>query len=127
MSRSFLLILLSVLLAGCAHDPYENYDPNAIKLLGVILEKKIINTPDEEKRYQQDTVSIVLPGIGLIFVPTGNPYRQGDPYLYKVSINNGNDVEIVNHFGGFSVGECVQVFVSTKFPIRLSSGSGCIK
>lgn len=125
-----IVVLITFFITGCASDPYENYDPNAHKMLGKVIAKKLLSTPEADKVFEADTIAVPVPiPAGIVFInsPIGSPSRKGDPYSYQVDIENGQQIEIINYYSGFEIGDCVQIFVSPRFPVRMATGWGCKK
>ena len=137
----FIITIIALLLSGCIHkpgEPYMKFDPNEIILNGKVILKKAPNKEHIKQRIQNQeenknielTLSAILSvGTGIFMMPYYNDDSvSGIPTQYNVKLKTGKTINIFNYYSGFSIGECVNVFISENwetYPPRMASGGQC--
>jgi hypothetical protein len=121
MLKLILLVIIAILLFGCATDSMHRYDENAIKQSGIINSKEEIQNWEE---FRDDTLLLPVAGI-FIPVQLGSPSKEGNDFRYVVQISEDQAMPIISKYSGFEVGECVTVFLSQSMPPRIAHGGEC--
>ncbi|MEW5789398.1 MAG: hypothetical protein AB1899_16260 [Pseudomonadota bacterium] len=130
-------ILVQGLLTGCASDynPADYYDPAAVKLSGRIEAKAVSRV---EERGWADAMEPHHRGLPLP-IPVGNQQflvlfiggaSRGKSEIpiheYRIVTDKGEKLLVYSEFPGHAVGDCVQVFLSSRpdYP-RMANGGTC--
>ena len=109
-------------MTGCALDSMPTYDPNAIRKFGTVIAVEEIKT---EAPFQNDSMMIPVAG-ALVPIQLGSPQRAGSDFRYQVKTADGQTIPVVSKFGGFTVYECVTLFLSQTLPPRIARGGSCL-
>lgn len=121
--------LAFVLLAGCAYNPSDHYDPDAIEKRGLIVAKKVARTEPVQSGETNPPLFLPLPGV-LVVLPARPIESTGRMNVYEhvVKLSPSETVSVLSEYPGFNVGDCVKVFLSQRasYP-RIAQGSGCEK
>ncbi|WP_457669979.1 hypothetical protein [Thiolapillus sp.] len=126
-------------LVGCTSPQYIKYAPDERIELGIV-QKKIAPTPESirqnEKAVQKASAANAMSmygALGYSLHLAGMPLAtditeyQSLPFIYIVNTPQ-RSYQILDHYPGFEVGNCVKVFVGSdliKYPPRIARGFGC--
>jgi hypothetical protein len=123
------LFLALALLAGCAYNPNDHYDTNAIEKRGLIVSKTVARTEPIKSGETNPPIFLPLKGM-LVVLPTipNEPTSRMNVYEHVVKLSPTETVSVFSEYPGFNVGDCVKVFLSQRasYP-RIAQGSGCEK
>jgi hypothetical protein len=147
--RIIAIFLFCFAFTGCASNtaPHMGHDPNERIVAGTIIDKEIPASSATEGRSADSTVKNILEGtlkaageviaritiVGgiatVIVLDTMNQDQTEHPPLtYTVKSTDGKVYIILSKYPGFSVGECVDLFISSDLelhPPRMAFGSSC--
>jgi hypothetical protein len=146
--RIFLIVLFAIAVAGCASEVEKkyNYDPNEKIILGTIITKEAPGNPDgndKENNVQlRKLLKGALEGAGeiisritiaggiatVIIIDALNQQSEGQPVAYTVRSTEDEVYIVISKHSGFSVGDCVDLFISTdliRHPPRMAYGNSC--
>ena len=147
--RIIAIILFCLAFSGCASNTslHMDHDSNEQIVAGTIIDKEVPPSSATEGTSADSTVKNILEGtleavgevvaritivggIATVIVldamnqdPTENP-----PLTYTVKSTEGKVYIVLSKYPGFSVGECVDLFISSdldRHPPRMASGSSC--
>lgn len=126
-ANRFVWLFSLVLLGGCAYNPNDHYDSNAIEKLGQVSAKTVARTEPARKGDPSPPIFLPLPS-GMIVVPAfpSAPTGHMNIYEYVVKVAPTESVSVLSEYPGFNVGDCVKVFLSQRasYP-RIAHGAGC--
>jgi hypothetical protein len=146
--RTLSSILFAFAIVGCASNVARNndYDPNEIVVAGMIISKgEPIIPVSNETNGDAKTRKILegaVEGVGevvaritivggiamVILLDAMNQETNSQPVAYTVRSTEDQIYIILNEHLGFSVGDCVDLFISTdlvRYPPRMAYGSSC--
>lgn len=122
---SFSLVL--ALLAGCAYNPNDHYDPGATEKLGRIVSKTVARTEPIQSGETNPPIFLPLKDMLVVLPTTPNePTSRMNVYEHVVKVSPTETVSVLSEYPGFNVGDCVKIFLSQRpsYP-RIAQGSGC--
>lgn len=123
---------LSVL-GGCAYNPSDYYDVNAIEKTGLVKSKQVVAY---ERRLAGDSpfvpVFSVAPSLfaATLAAQVALEKHSDTPiYDYSIQVTKDENIVVRTEYPAFKIGECVKVFLSnnpkyTDYP-RITGASGC--
>jgi hypothetical protein len=147
--RIIAIFLFCLALSGCASNTalHMEHDPNEQIVAGTIIYKEIPPSLATYGRSADSTVKNVLEGtleaagevIARITIVGGiatvivldamnHDQTENPPLAYTVKSAEGKIYIVLSKYPGFSVGECVDLFISSdleRHPPRMASGSSC--
>jgi hypothetical protein len=147
--RIIAIFLLCLAFTGCASSKavHTDRDPNERIVVGTVIDKEIPASSATEGRNANSTVMNILKGtleaagevIARITIVGGiatvilldamdQDETENPPLTYTVKSTEGKVYIVLSKYPGFSVGECVDLFISSdleQYPPRMASGNSC--
>ncbi len=135
--RSWIVLLIVLLLYGCASTSPALKDTELVTRIGVIASKEVVDLEDSRNESRVNTsVSASVSsggglaiGLGFLMSPLFSDTSDNPPVRYRVDLLEGEQISVFHQSDLFDVGDCVEISTlpddDTHPPVMKRVKDGC--